>query len=51
MPNSKAHAPGGNPSTVHIHNVKLSTGYQIINVKTKSAEIHISNALNDALVD
>jgi hypothetical protein len=48
---SNAHTPRSNPSTMHVHDVELPTCYHAINVESKSAQIEISDALNDALVE
>jgi hypothetical protein len=49
---SKAtHAPRSNPGTMHVHNVELPTCYHTIYVRSKSRQIEISDALNDALVE
>jgi hypothetical protein len=36
---------------MHVHNVKLSTGHHAIEVEPESAQVNVSNALNDALVN
>ena len=36
---------------MHVHNVELPTCYHTINVGSKSTQIEISDALNDALVE
>ena len=36
---------------MHVHDVELLTCYHAINVGSKSTQIEISDALNDALVE
>lgn len=48
---SKVHAPRSNPGTVHVHDVELATCYHTVKVGSKSTQIEISDALNDALVE
>jgi hypothetical protein len=51
MAESKADAPRSNPGTVHVHDVELPTCYHAIDVGSKSVQIEISDASNDALVE
>lgn len=51
MVESKVDAPRSNPGTVHVHDIELPTSYHAISVGSKSIQIEISDALNDALVE